>query len=533
MRIKQLPEDFRVRELLADDVVGARGEHRVYRVIKRKLTSLQAAEALAESVGVQPSDVSLCGLKDRQGLTTQYMSVPRGKSTAIESDNLRIETVGFASRELSSDLSTGNAFELVMRGLDKPELDTLRRNLVALRKSGLINYFDEQRFGNLRHNQGWIALALLRGEHELALKTLLTATSTYENPRSREFKRRLVEVWGDWAACREVAGSFGQHHSVFEHLKRHPDEFGGAFFHVASRLRLIHLYAYQSHLWNRAVADLVRSHTKVEQRAVIDSEEGPLVYPAGEVELPLARDATFRLPGPRFADVTDEKQRGFLADALAEDGLVPAKFVIDGVPGFQIKGEDRPLFVEPRHLRVRPAERDTLNFPLQLVKVRFELPRGAYATLVVRRLLCDRLGERPPRAPSERFDAERDHDRRDEHARAPRRFERDGGPRSHGGPRDDRGWRPGPQRDERGRAPATERGPRGGAGFRGGRPDGPPRFDRDRPPRAGDRDRRPPQDRPPRTYAPRSESPRNDPRRFDTPRGAPRRHDRRKKPGHE
>ena len=43
MRIKQRLDDFRVRELLAPDFLQERGEYRVYRVTKRKLTSLEAA----------------------------------------------------------------------------------------------------------------------------------------------------------------------------------------------------------------------------------------------------------------------------------------------------------------------------------------------------------------------------------------------------------------------------------------------------------------------------------------------------------
>ena len=50
-------------------------------------------------------------------------------------------------------------------------------------------------------------------------------------------------------------------------------------------------------------------------------------------------------------------------------------------------GEDRSLFVVPRHLRVRPSDEDALNRGMRLVKLRFELPRGSYATLVVKRLL--------------------------------------------------------------------------------------------------------------------------------------------------
>jgi hypothetical protein len=127
-----------------------------------------------------------------------------------------------------------------------------------------------------------------------------------------------------------------------------------------------------------------------------ETVEGPLVFPGGPLP-DIAPDATFRLPGPRLADVEDPQQRALFSDALAALRMVPADFEIQGVPGFQLKGEDRRLLVVPRHLRVRPSEPDPLNRGLRLVKLRFELPRGSYATLVVKRLLARQADGRTAR----------------------------------------------------------------------------------------------------------------------------------------
>ena len=389
MKLKQRVEDFRVRELLIEAPQEGRAPYRVYRVTKRKLTSIEAARRIAQEVGVTPADVSMAGLKDRQGVTIQHMAVHHGPPLSITEPDLRIESIGYCSEKLTSTASAGNAFELVVRGLDSEELAELRANLSRVREGGIVNYFDDQRFGNLRHNQGWIALDLMAGEHERALRMLLTSNSYGDDPKRRAFKRAMAANWGDWSQCRDVAGRFGEHHSIFEQLKREPEDFAAAFSRVATRLRLIHLYAFQSHIWNRAVAELVRSRTKVDERVVVKSLEGPLVFPPPTTNLD--DHPTFRLPGPQLEDVENEEQRKFLTDALATEGLVPADFEIHGVAGFALKGEDRPLIVRPQHLRVRPAEPDKLNRGLRMVRVRFELPRGAYATLLVRRLLGRQL----------------------------------------------------------------------------------------------------------------------------------------------
>jgi len=411
MRLKQRIGDFRVRELLADGIVGGAGRHRVYRVTKRKLTSFEAASILAAELAVTPGDVALAGLKDRQGITTQYMSVEGGQPISLSSPELKIEAIGLAEREIDSDASDGNAFEVVVRDLGAGELARLRHNVPLVREQGLVNYFDDQRFGNLRHRQGWIVRQLLDGDVEGALRTLLCAVSPHDDPESRRFKTRLAESWGDWAACGDLAGRYGRHHSLFRHLKRAPGDFAEAFRFVATRVRLIHLYAFQSHLWNRAVAEAVRRVTEPGERILAATSEGPLVQPLETRKVVDAFGAAFRLPGPRLEDVASPEQRELFEHVLAAESLAPADLAIDGVPGFQLIGEDRPLIVVPRHLRVRPPVGDPLNRGARMVEVRFELPRGAYATLVVQRLLGepDRAADEsaPTREPAADADAPR------------------------------------------------------------------------------------------------------------------------------
>jgi len=396
MKLKQRPSDFRVRELLRDGFLAGRGGHRVYLVTKRKLTSLEAAAMLAGLVGVDPAEVSLAGLKDRQGVTSQFMSVPGGRAVRVDEPELTIEPAGFARQALSAAESRGNAFRIRVRELDRGEIERLRANAEVVRRHGLPDYFDEQRFGNLRHGQGWIAKELMLGRAEGALKGLLCSRSRHDDPRAAGFKSALTRAWGDWSQCREIAGRHRAHHSVFDHLRRRPGDFAGAFRHVATRVRLIHLYAFQSHLWNRAVASYLRRRCGAAELHVADSIEGPLVFPLGPLPAEEGWEGRFRLPGERLADVEHELQRELLEQVLAEEGLVADQLRIEDAPGFRLKGEDRPLCVRPGLLRVTAPERAGPGARGASALLSFELPRGAYATLVVRRLLAG-PGPAPPR----------------------------------------------------------------------------------------------------------------------------------------
>ena len=403
MKIKHKPGDFRVRELLDDRYLQESGKHRVYLVTKRKHTSLEAAERLASLANMKAADVSMAGLKDRQGVTSQYMSLPGGKRVQFDSQELKIQPVGSALEPLSPEFSRGNAFDLRLRDLTPAELNLLRANRDLVGRLGVPNYFDEQRFGNLRHEQGWIAKGLMLGQYEAALRRLLCAESPFDGAKERAFKQGLDAAWGEWGQCREIAGRFGQHHSIFEHLRREPRDFRGAFFHVSSRLRLIHLYAWQSHIWNRAVASCFAALCGRGGGRLAESIEGPLVFQSKKLDLDPEWQGRFRLPGDGLRDVGDPEQHRYLSDALAHEGLVPDQFRIEGVSGFQLKGEDRHLFVRPHSMRMKLPER--ASDPRDTAQLSFELPRGAYATLVVRGLLARPiagvidLSAREPRGP--------------------------------------------------------------------------------------------------------------------------------------
>ena len=329
----------------------------------------------------------MAGLKDRQGVTEQYMSIPRGREVFVSETSLRIESVGFSREAITSKDSTGNGFEVVSRGLEEAQLLRLRPAVDSVREFGYPNYFDEQRFGNLRHGQGWIALDLLRGDIEGGLKRLLGATSRHEAPASKAFKEKVWRRWGDWRGLREVAGAYGKHHSVFDHLRKDPEDFLGAFGRVATRERVIHQFAFQSHLWNRALARFIKQNTPVENRFTLPGIEGPMVFPKGALPVKPGWEGRLPLPGARLEGLVDEHQRDLFDKILASYGISPDGFEIPGVPGFAFKADVRPMAIMPGELRVRPSEPDRLNDGFKMVRFSFTLPRGAYASLLVKRLL--------------------------------------------------------------------------------------------------------------------------------------------------
>src|SRR6266852_3988090 len=74
-RIKQLPEDFEVEEIPAYDPCGT-GEHLYLWVEKRAVGAEFFTRQVAKRLGISQGEVGTAGMKDRQAVTRQWVSVP-------------------------------------------------------------------------------------------------------------------------------------------------------------------------------------------------------------------------------------------------------------------------------------------------------------------------------------------------------------------------------------------------------------------------------------------------------------------------
>jgi tRNA pseudouridine13 synthase len=387
MRLKRLTPDFRVTELINEEELLGNGPYTIYRVTKRGLTTFEAVDLLRSAAGVEREDISFAGLKDKDGITGQFLSVKGGKPVNLRQKAITIRAIGKAPRPIETTDSNGNAFEIVLRDMVADDMRRVRVHLNRVKDLGLVNYFDDQRFGCLRHGQGFIVRDLLAGRPEDALKNLLAAPSPFGSEEVEKFKAYLMRYWGDWAKlasyCRARRG-----HSVFQHLAENPEDYLGALERgVSTRERTIHLFAYQSHLWNRAASRLVEDILGPEQLAYLPGDAGSMAVWRDLSAEQQAELAAIELPllGPDMQ--ASEKVMAAYQSVMTAEGLSIDDFVQLDLSGFRPKADARAFLVNPEFLRAAPAERDEVYRKSRKMRLRFSLPRGHYATLVVKRLL--------------------------------------------------------------------------------------------------------------------------------------------------
>ena len=147
--LRVTPEDFEVEEVPAYAPSGE-GEHVFALIEKRMLTTRDAVRGLCEALGSDPQAAGWAGLKDRNAVTRQWISLAGTTPDAVKQAEVEgVEVLEAAShpQKLRTGHLKANRFVLRLRGVPTPRLDEVRQVLSAVEVQGLPNYYGEQRFG--------------------------------------------------------------------------------------------------------------------------------------------------------------------------------------------------------------------------------------------------------------------------------------------------------------------------------------------------------------------------------------------------
>ncbi len=159
------PDHFLVEELPAYPPAG-QGAHTFLWLEKRGLTTFDAIARVAAAFGVGARDVGYAGMKDKHATTRQWLSAPEldpERAITLAGDDLRVLSAARHPHKLRVGHLRGNRFEVVLTGdAGDDEVATLRARFDDLAARGVPNFYGEQRFGVAATNAAR-GLELLRG----------------------------------------------------------------------------------------------------------------------------------------------------------------------------------------------------------------------------------------------------------------------------------------------------------------------------------------------------------------------------------
>jgi tRNA pseudouridine13 synthase len=386
MKLKQQPEDFQVEEITRV-VAGDQGPFALYRLEKKGWSTPDALAVIRRRWRIEPRRTSYGGLKDRHAQTVQYLSIFHGPRRHLNQPGIRVTYLGQVLSPYESADVVCNRFRLVLRDLSAPSADNALADLPRLAEEGVPNYFDDQRFGSVTGPGGeFIARLLVRGQWEAALRLALAGPYEFDRAEQKREKRILAECWGDWAACKDRLPR-GHARSLVDYLRVHPGDFKGAVARLRPELRGLYLSAYQSHLWNRMLARWLHEHLRPEQLVAVRLRLGevPMHNYLDEDQRRKLVELRLPLPSARMRLEENDPHAALVHSVLAEEGLEVRGLQIKGIREMFFSRGERAALCVPSGLE-GSVEADERRPGRKKLTLAFELPRGSYATLIVKRL---------------------------------------------------------------------------------------------------------------------------------------------------
>lgn len=407
--IKARPEEFRVREISSYPLPAPDGPYVVLRIVSRNWEQHELGERIAQRLGLPPHAVAWAGTKDRRAVTERLASY-RGSDLPTDLGLRDVEIVeAYRARDgLVLGHHYGNSFTVRVGAVGlaeaaEPLLRTAERQLIAA--GGLPNLFGLQRFGEVRPVTHEVGRALVRQGPAAAVEVYLTAVPPNGEGPGDEARRAYAMTHDAERALREFPPTFRFERQLLDHLARgHTAE--RALRALSRELRQLFVHAYQAWIFNRWVTARHRAGLSLTEpldgdtllRVARDGTvPGTSPIPVTADNAPEARSLVAkgraRIAGPLagFETPAGRGEPGALLDAiLEEEAVARAAFQLPAAPEVASRGTWRPLMVPVPPLGISRHDPDGVPGESpddRSVWLTFALPKGAYATVLLRELL--------------------------------------------------------------------------------------------------------------------------------------------------
>ena len=431
--LKARVEDFRVEESSKVPALDDKGRFTVARVTMTNWETNRYLRRLARGCGINKNRIFSSGLKDKRAITTQILVIdaPRRKVESVEIPDSTIEVLGRTHQKVAMGDHDGNRFTITVRGccdisgkpIDAKEamrrVHEIRDGLAnSIGSDAFPNWIGPQRFGSTRPVTPEVGKAVIEGDFERAVDLYVGMKGTREGAESEAFRASWRNDRNPQKSLEIAPKRLGYESAMLEHLVKKPDDYVGAFKTLPNSLQLLMVHSIQSLAFNHALSQRIGSGL-----SLIEPVVGDLVAPLlsnGRIDVgkmahvspsnlercrrncKLGRLViTGTLPGRESSFA--EREPGKHEEAgVKEAGLEGVDWVVKQIPRLTTSGTRRALSVPFRDISVEqapdanslfqrweegPIEGDRWHPEGASLRLRFTLPAGAYATVMMREIM--------------------------------------------------------------------------------------------------------------------------------------------------
>ncbi|WP_201353222.1 tRNA pseudouridine(13) synthase TruD [Hydrogenimonas urashimensis] len=332
---RQNPTDFVVTEIPLYDFSGE-GEHLVIKIRKKGLTTWQMLETLSSTLGLKVKDIGYAGLKDKEAMTVQYLSIPKKHEEALKNFSHKqikiLETTRHGNKLRIGHLK-GNRFFIRLKKVSPTDAAKIDSLLKWIEANGSPNYFGWQRFGK-------------EGDNFEIAREIIEGKKRMRHRKKRDFLMSAYQshLFNMWLSKRiEIS-------RLFDAFK--PKELKEVFVWNDEVIRQIHK---EPHFFKLLPGDLAQHYPHGRLFTVSNIHEDAARFQAREIS------PTGILPGLKAKQATGlawEIEKEFLREVPAQGGRRYAWIWPEAIEGVYKKEEWH-------------------------YELHFTLPKGSYATVLL------------------------------------------------------------------------------------------------------------------------------------------------------
>ncbi|MBI5680961.1 MAG: tRNA pseudouridine(13) synthase TruD [Methanobacterium sp.] len=400
-KIRTKYEDFYVEEI-PESTPSGEGPNTWFFIEKIGRDTLDVVLDVAQELHIDRKRMGFAGMKDKRAVTRQWLCVANLEVEQIQEleDKLykvKILKIMQNQKKLRIGQLIGNKFRLLIRDTENPEADVEIANeiLAELSQKGVPNYFGWQRFGKARSNTHIVGKKLL--ENDLGKVVDAYIGNPYdEEPEHIKEVRQMYDDGKLEESLESMPKGMRYEKMMLKTLlkemkkkkiesKEELDEksYIRAIESLPKPLKRMFVHAYQSYLFNKAVSERSKLGIDkyVEGDIIADNDEH-LVHEFGDEIDERIKNFEVHPTAPLFGSkvpLAGGKLGEMEQKILDDEGVTLEEFKVPKMPRLGSHGLRRAMRFKIWDVSAKATDEGVL--------VEFSIPKGCYATAVLREIM--------------------------------------------------------------------------------------------------------------------------------------------------
>ena len=364
-KIKVVPEDFEVSEVISNKTISQiteKGDYAVYKLKKKNVDTNHALSDIFKKTGLR---LKALGLKDSFAITEQFLC-SNSKGRFVEnfySTKYSMEKLGFVNKPLSKKNMVGNHFKIKITDCNVGLSDFTEYKKI-------LNFYGYQRFGSKRPVTHLIGKAIIQKNFQKAVDLILSFTSPFDSKENNDIREKLKDRSTFQKNLDQIPSQMDVERIVVKTMID-TDDPQKAIRNIPLSLRRFYVQAYQSFLFNCTLSSVF------EKCEPLEPQEGDVCFDFKDILGKYVKGADQRLTIP-FVGYSYYKKTRFdyyISKILENEEINPKDFFIKEMQEVSDEGGFRQAIISCSDYFAKDNS------------VEFTLSRGSFATIMLREIM--------------------------------------------------------------------------------------------------------------------------------------------------